>query len=130
MRRIYYFHQKLEQQTLPIPPTPIKGKHVKKQTADNKITEVIEHIKSFPVEDSHFCRASTNRKYLSTGLSVAKMYSLYVEKYDEPVKENIYRKVFNEKFNLSFHKPKKDVCDLCSEFKANKNPDSDFTKIT
>lgn len=26
--------------------------------------------------------------------------------------------MFSENFNLGFHRPKKDVCDLCSEFKA------------
>ncbi|KAL4718089.1 hypothetical protein ACJJTC_003948 [Scirpophaga incertulas] len=128
VRRIYYFHQKLDDQSLPIAPTPAKGKHIKKQTPDYKIQEVIDHINSFPVEESHFCRSNTKRKYLAADLSVAKMYTLYVEKCNQPVKEAIYRKVFNEQFNLSFHKPKKDVCDLCSEYKANINPSDDLKK--
>ena len=48
------------------------------------------------------------------------MYKMYVEWCGEnktfPVKTGIYRKVFVENFNLDFHKPRKDYCDLCNEF--------------
>ncbi|CAK1586434.1 unnamed protein product [Parnassius mnemosyne] len=126
-KRIYYFYKKLHNNPLKLIPTPSKGKHIKKQTAENKIEEVIQHIKSFPTQESHFCRANTKRQYLEKSLSIAKMYSFYVESTKEPVKENIYRKVFNEKFNLAFHHPKKDACDACSEFKAIKIPNAEQT---
>ena len=29
----------------------------------------------------------------------------------------IYRKLFNENFNIDFQKPKKDKCDMCEEHK-------------
>lgn len=124
VRRIYYFHKKVQKQLMKIVPTPSKGKHIKKKTSDDKIDEVIQHIMSFPTQESHFCRASTKRQYLDKNLSIAKMYSLYVESNfnKEPVKENIYRKIFTERFNLAFHRPKKDACDACWEFKAQKNP--------
>ncbi|KAL4714702.1 hypothetical protein ACJJTC_005192 [Scirpophaga incertulas] len=56
------------------------------------------------------------------------MYTLYVEKCNQPVKEAIYRKVFNEQFNLSFHKPKKDVCDLFLENVTIKHPTQTLTQ--
>lgn len=87
---------------------------------------MIDHIKSFPTVDSHYCRSSSIRQYLQPGLSVSKMYSLYVEKRKDPVKENIYRKIFCDRFNLGFHRPKKDVYNFCSEFKAQKKPSSDL----
>jgi hypothetical protein len=34
-----------------------------------------------------------------------------------PFKENVYQEVFNSEFNLSFHKPKKDNCDICEAFR-------------
>lgn len=46
------------------------------------------------------------------------MYKLYLEIYSEnPVKFNIYRKIFNTEYNIAFHKPKKDRCDFCEEIK-------------
>lgn len=125
-RRIHYFHLKMENSNTLLPPTPGKGKYVKKETPPEKINEVIDHIKSFPTVQSHYCRSSSMRQYLQPGLSVTKMYSLYLENSKSPVKENIYRKIFCERFNLGFHRPKKDVCDFCCEFKAQKNPSSDI----
>ena len=44
---------------------------------------IINHIESFPVVESHYCRADTSRKYLEPGLSVIKMHELYKEKCEE-----------------------------------------------
>lgn len=52
------------------------------------------------------------------------MYSLYRESTNDPAKECIYRKEFNNAFNLSFYKPKKDQCDRCLTFKAKEIPTS------
>lgn len=53
------------------------------------------------------------------------MYNLYVEKCQEesvvPAKSHLYRKIFNTEFNLDFHVPKKDRCDTCMEYDAQKN---------
>ena len=50
------------------------------------------------------------------------MYRLYVTNFNDknlqPEKEHMYRKVFNEQFNLSFHLPSKDTCEKCDGFKA------------
>lgn len=41
--------------------------------------EVVNHIRKFPVIESHYCRENTQRQYLDPGLSVTKMYAMYVE---------------------------------------------------
>ena len=42
--------------------------------------------------------------------------------YIEPIKEHLYRDVFRREFNIDFHKPKKDRCDICEAYKAIPEP--------
>lgn len=76
--------------------------------------EARDHIKSFPVMESHYCRESTKKKYLEEGLSIAKMYRMYVTDVgkgrDESdlVSQSMYEKIFNTEFNYGFFVPKKD----------------------
>ena len=79
------------------------GNKTKSETVDS----IKAHIKSFPKYKSHYSRKDNpHREFLNPYLSIQKMYQLYREKCDE---ENtsaasnwVYRKVFNEHFNLSF----------------------------
>lgn len=121
-QRIYYFFKMFQNSSTNIPRSPLQGKHVKKCISEEKKNEVRNHIKSFPTVDSHYCRASTNKKYLETNLSLKRMYELYVQMVDEPVKFNCYATIFTNEFNISFYKPKKDICDKCTEYKMNKSP--------
>jgi len=93
------------------------------KTAVEVMNAVHEHISSFPKTESHYCRKDTNRQYLESGLTVKKMYSLYLDmckkKYGEmhkPVSEAIYRRTFVEEYNLGFYHPKKDQCSECTKF--------------
>lgn len=90
------------------------------KTPDDQLQDVKNHIESFPVLDSHYCRKQSDRKYLDPKLSILKMYDLYVEKmkYSNkiPVKLNIYKKVFGTQYNLSFYHPKKDQCIMCNKY--------------
>ncbi|KAE8739292.1 hypothetical protein FOCC_FOCC015215 [Frankliniella occidentalis] len=94
-----------------------RGKHgTRKRTSPIVIQSVKDHIKSFPLIESHYCREGTRKRYLQQNLSIAKMHRMYVMKVGEG--ENtatirIYRDIFNCSFNLGFHKPKKDQCSLC-----------------
>ena len=46
-----------------------------------------------------------------------KMYSEWCAEYGHEVENyNFYARVFREKFNLKFQKPKKDTCDKCETF--------------
>lgn len=67
------------------------------------IDEVREHIKKFPVIESHYCRENTKRKYLEEGLSIGKMYKLYIEE-KKPVQEQDNNKDdVNENINVDEH---------------------------
>ncbi|XP_045506624.1 uncharacterized protein LOC123702846 [Colias croceus] len=105
------------------------------KTPEEQIQEVKNHIESFPVIDSHYCRKKTNRKYLDPTLSISKMYDLYVQKMKEinklPVKLNIYKKVFGTEYNLAFYHPKKDQCSTCNNYikdKTNINIQNEYTQ--
>ena len=104
----------------------------------NKVTQedtdfVISHIHSFKTVESHYGRKKSSRQYLSSNLSVAKMYEMYLvhcnERQIAPVSKTFYREIFNTKFNLGFHKPKKDQCDLCISFANADNDMKDLLKI-
>ena len=54
------------------------GKHNKHhRVTEEQQEEVIARFNSFPVVDSHYCRAKTNKKYLEAGLTIEKIYNLY-----------------------------------------------------
>ena len=90
------------------------------KTSDEMIGEVKNHIKSFPTVESHYIWKDSNRQYLEPILSVPKMYDLYKAKCQEEQRPSVnlsmYCRIFNENFNLSFHVPKKDQCNLCSKY--------------
>lgn len=100
-----------------------------KSTPANKIDEdrinfVKEHIQSFPKMESHYTRKTSKKQYLPLDLNIKKMWLLYCDKCKEsgqtPVKEHVYRQVFCENYNLSFFKPKKDQCSLCTLYERRK----------
>lgn len=97
-----------------------RGKFAKLRFPPSVIENVKEHIKSFPIVPSHYCREKTNRKYLDPSLNITIMYRLYCEycdnTSDQKVSSSTYRKIFNEKFNLGFHNPKKDQCRLYNHY--------------
>lgn len=98
------------------------GKHEnRKKWSDQVIDSVKKHIESFPTMDSHYCRKETLKGYLDQSLSINEMYRLYEKKCrDDGVAEiaskDKYRRVFTEQYNLSFFRPKKDLCDECVAF--------------
>lgn len=98
-----------------------KHNHHRKLSA-GLLNGVKNHIKSFPMVESHYCRADTKRMYLDEYLNVAKMHRLYMLERDpknpDTATQRQYRDIFNNYFNLSFFKPKKDQCSLCAEWKS------------
>lgn len=104
----------------------LRGRGIpKNKTPKDKLNVIREHIKSFPVVASHFTRKDTKRKYFDANLSIKKMYELYVDDCKNKGRHScgfdVYRKIFVSEFNLSFHKPKKDQCTVCSMFEENKS---------
>lgn len=94
-----------------------RGKHRPgNKMSSEMVSEVRQHILSFPRVASHYCRASSSKQYLQSNLTLRKMYELYKQNTSGKVaSEVIYRKEFR-KFNFSFHKPKKDTCVKCFKF--------------
>ena len=85
---------------------------------DGERQKVRGHINSFPKHTSHYSRQSNpNRCYLQGVSSVAEMYALCVasceQTNEQPVKEHLYRNIFNYEFNLSFKLPRSDTCKAC-----------------
>lgn len=122
---VYNVHSKKDIST-GIPKSDERGLYKKKNnvTVESK-NYVKNHINRFPCVESHYCRASTSKKYLESHLNITKMYDLYVELCQEtnvtPVKSSMYRRIFCTEFNLDFHKPKSDRCGICEKYQvANK----------
>jgi hypothetical protein len=90
---------------------------------------VKSHIASFPALESHYSRRGTSKKYLEKDLNIKKMHSMYLEKYEKDqiklVKESYYRSVFVSEFNISFHKPKKDLCSYCFSYENSNQIEKD-----
>ena len=99
----------------------------RKSGGHNKVTNermkpVIKHIKSFRVIESHYVRHTETAQFLPSELSIREMHRYYVEDcqrmFTEPENYEFYRYVFNRRFNLKFHKPKKDQCNVCTSYNA------------
>ena len=77
------------------------------------------HILLFPLVPSHYCRASSNLFYLSSELTLSKMYLLHTEQCQhnqiKPLCYTTYWAVF-QSMNISFHSPKKDRCETCERY--------------
>lgn len=111
------------------PPPDMRGHHSNRpHKIPNEVCNyVIDHIKSFPSDESHYSRhKNPNKRYLSPLLSVKKMHSLYIERCEEvnksdtfKVKLCTYRRIFETKFNLSFGHPRSDTCSVCDAGNGN-----------
>lgn len=103
-----------------------------KQTSKNY---VLEHISAFPVVESHYSRAHTEKRFLDSDLSISKMYRLYVKWIEEKqirshiVTERQYRDIFNYNFNFGFFKPKKDQCNDCTSYSNQSPSDKEKNKL-
>ena len=90
------------------------------KTSEVQKMHVRQHIRSFETVESHYCRRDSKKLYLPQDLSLSKMYRLYKEHCSNIgvtlVSQYIYNDVFNSEFNLAFHSPIKDKCDLCVSF--------------
>ena len=108
-----------KKQSVGSPQIDQRGRHEPKNKTPVEDVQFLQaHTESFPTESSHYCRKDyPNRRYLSSDVTIKKMYDLYMDKCKSelrtPVKENVSRGIFNTKFNLSFGSPKSDTCNRC-----------------
>ncbi|CAK1591645.1 unnamed protein product [Parnassius mnemosyne] len=99
-----------------------RGKHGKQYKISSDIIKGIKnHIDSIPRIESHYVRQQTTREFIDGGKNLTDLYTDYqtqcLSDGVEAAKIHTYRKVFNEDYNIGFHTPKKDQCELCISFK-------------
>jgi len=97
----------------------------RRQPASHKLQEatregVRSHIRKFQTVPSHYCRHTSSKQYLPETLTLTEMYRLYVAECREEnvtaAKKHVYFDIFHKDFNLAFHKPKMDMCDLREKY--------------
>jgi len=100
------------------PPSDRRGKGLSaNKTSPEKIAEIKDFIEKFPAYESHYAlHKSKNRKYMAPDLNIIKLYTLYTEQVTNPVSKFVFRKIFNEEFNLSFHPLVSDSCRKCDAY--------------
>ncbi|XP_012561033.1 uncharacterized protein LOC105846628 [Hydra vulgaris] len=101
-----------------VPPLNQQGKHTNRPLAfsGNIVNSIIDHIKSFKGRQSHYALHETRKLYLPEDLNLSKMYNMYKERFPQnKVCRESYRKIFAEKFNISFGYPRKDTCSTCDK---------------
>ena len=110
-------HTTLKEQTTTgnLQPDNRGGRPQVQQQRDERVRRLVKsHIDRFPRTVSHYCRSDTTFEYLSSGLTLTKMFKMYL---DEHTPEGtisfsfFYFRVFR-KLNLKFTRPKKDLCDM------------------
>lgn len=96
------------------------GNHNKEYNEED-INNVCRFINDLPRYESHYSRhKNENREYMSMEHSIESLYREYSRKCQEDsiklVSADKFRRVFTEKFNISFKSPKSDTCSKCDEF--------------
>ncbi|KAK3802819.1 hypothetical protein RRG08_012331 [Elysia crispata] len=76
-KKVYNVHTNKTAHDTPKPDG--RGTNTKKGFSKEVKGHIRRYIKSFPVMESHYCRADSKKQYLEAGLSITKMYELYVE---------------------------------------------------
>lgn len=108
-----------------------KHDHHKSVITDEMIKSVCDHVNSFVPVESHFIRKDSTKLYLDGSLSLSRMYKLYNEWFDQNLysakatTERQYRDIVNKNFNLGFHIPKKDQCEVCHIFRTIPTPNNE-----
>lgn len=81
---------------------------------------VFDHRNSIPIVESHYVRTKTNREFIEDSLITVEMHRSYESQrklLNKPaVNYDAYSCIFNKKFNIGFHVPKKDQCHQCVSY--------------
>ena len=97
-----------------------RGYHNNHATVIEREKAVIEHIKMFKTVESHYVRKNVKYEYLPQELNIKAMHRMYIEWCEQTINNaenyDFYKRVFKERFNLKFQRPKKDNCDACKAF--------------
>lgn len=95
-------------------PEDKRGKNVSNQVSDELRHSVNDHIRSFPLKESHY--SGKKIYYLSADLNIKGMWKLYREKNPEiKVSKAFYYSHYKNNFNYPFGRPQVDTCCKCEE---------------
>ncbi|XP_022816992.1 uncharacterized protein LOC111349897 [Spodoptera litura] len=106
------------------------------KTPEEKIDFVCHVINKLPKYKSHYRRTQNGAAlYLQPGLTIQKIYDLYVDEFKlihgndskDHVSLAIFRKIFLKNFNLRFKSLKKDTCNRCDTFAAKLKAPNDLS---
>ena len=112
---------------------PSSSKLCKKKSFISSFQNVSDFLSVLPKMKSHYCRKHTTKLYLEPsfrGMSeLYRAYTEYCSKTNDTSVASIttLRNTFREK-NLSFYKPRKDRCDICTQFEENNLDDASYRK--
>lgn len=99
-------------------PAENRGGDHTSQKNQNKRDAIIQFIKGIVIIEKHYCRGKSSREYVSSDLSIAKLWRMYIKQNNDAhlsVKESFFRHIFNTRFNIGFSAPQTDVCSTCLE---------------
>lgn len=104
----------------------LRGKHNQHKKLNPALLEDIRnHINMIPKIESHYVRAKTSKQYIGGDKTIKDLYNDFATQQTEANRDKgnymAYYKVFNKEFNLGFHRPKKDQCDLCVSYDNSNN---------
>lgn len=96
-------------------PKDLRSKNTSGNETSGEVCILVEdHIRSYPTKKSHY--SSREIEYLSERLNITLMHASFMEKYpDQQVSYWLYRKIFKERFSLSFGRPQIDTCCTCEQ---------------
>lgn len=97
-------------------PEDKRGKKVSHSLPVEVHSLVDDHIKSFPLKETHYKGKKTY--YLSPQLNIKKMWKLYLEKHPDirpKVSQTFFWQYYKENFNYPFGRPQVDVCSTCEQ---------------
>ena len=92
-----------------------RGGDRKSTKYEAKKKSVMDFIARLPARESHYSRKKSKRLYLSSDLSINKLYKFYNSNAIESlrVKKTFFYNIFSTEFNLGFGNPATDTCSYC-----------------
>ncbi|XP_074659568.1 uncharacterized protein LOC141912244, partial [Tubulanus polymorphus] len=97
-----------------------RGGRREKWAVDDELKRqsVLKSHQSISRMESHYCKANTSQQYLSSELTITKMFDLYAFEPDNiSVSYSFYHTIFKSQ-NLKFHVPKKDMFAICDRYRT------------
>ena len=112
-----------------------RGKVTPKNRTPPRMKQIVrQFIEGLPAVPSHYCRSSSQKKYLPEEFeSLANIYRIYkaycVEHKYSPVSKFVFQETFRKEYNIGIHVRKKDKCVECVKFQTLEQPSKEEQEI-